>query len=249
MSGKAIRMRRIFREDGKTVISALDFGAFNGGVAGLENPRDIVEKVINGGADALIMTPGFARATHDLFAGRAALIIRVTGGASKFGSRGLEHKLMVSVKEAVALGADAVMNMIFVGADNENEMFENMRCLSEECRKYGMVLFTELLPANFEHQFDREWIDSCVRMGFEYGADAIKTYIASEGYEEIVRNCPIPVVMAGGPKSNDMFDNVRIAMGSGAAGVAIGRNIYESANPRQTVENLVKLVHTGEVTK
>jgi class I fructose-bisphosphate aldolase/fructose-bisphosphate aldolase/2-amino-3,7-dideoxy-D-threo-hept-6-ulosonate synthase len=247
MTGKNIRMRRIFKEDGKSVITALDFGAFFGSVHGLENPRKIVKEVVDGGADALIMTAGFARSTHDLFAGKAALILRVTGGTSKFGKRGMDHRMITTVQEAVALGADAIMNMIFVGSEHENEMFENMKDLSAECRKYGIVLFTELLPANFDQQFDRDWIDSCVRLGFEYGADAVKTYYPSEGYKEIIENCPIPVVMAGGPKNANMFDNVRNAISAGAAGVAIGRNIYESENPKTTVEELVRLVHSEEV--
>ncbi|HBT16913.1 MAG TPA: fructose-bisphosphate aldolase, partial [Firmicutes bacterium] len=76
MIGKAIRMKRIFKDDNKAVISALDFGAFVGTVKGIEKPRSIVKKIVDGGADALLMTPGFAKATHDLFAGKAGLIMR-----------------------------------------------------------------------------------------------------------------------------------------------------------------------------
>jgi DhnA family fructose-bisphosphate aldolase class Ia len=76
MIGKNIRLKHIFKDDNRTVVSALDYGAFVGTVKGLDKPRDIVQKVVSGGADALIMTPGFARATWDIFAGKAGLILR-----------------------------------------------------------------------------------------------------------------------------------------------------------------------------
>jgi hypothetical protein len=145
MIGKNIRLKHIFKDDNRAVVSALDFGAFTGTVKGLDKPRDIVQKVVSGGADALIMTPGFARAVWDIFAGKAGLILRVTGGCSKFNDDSSGHILTTSVREACLLGADAVCNMIFVGSSHEREMFQSMQVLSEECYKYGLVLFTELL--------------------------------------------------------------------------------------------------------
>ncbi len=246
MTGKNIRMKRIYKDDGKAVISALDYAMYYGTVPGLENARNIVTKVVQGGADALIMSPGFAKATWDLYAGKAGLILRVTGGASKFSGQPLRHSLTTSVEEAVALGADAVMNMVFVGAEHEHDMLVAMKELSWECHKYGMVLFTELLPTNFEDICAPEWIDSCIRLGYEYGADAVKTYIARENYADMVSNCPVPVVMAGGPKTADPFDMVREAMKANAAGVAIGRNIYGTENPEETVRKIAAIVHGKE---
>lgn len=243
MIGKKIRLKHIFKDDNKAVISALDFGAFAGSVKGLESPRDIVNKVVEGGADALIITPGFAKATYDIFGGKTGLILRVTGGCSKFNTANTLHTLTTSVAEACILGADAVCNMVFIGDKHEQEMFETMQVLSEECYKYGLVLFTELLPGNFEKVYDHDWIDSCVRLGFEYGADVIKTYYTNDNYEDIVGNCPIPVVMAGGPKGTDIYTNITNAMKKGASGVAIGRNIFQSEDPRQTVNDIAKLVH------
>lgn len=246
MSGKKIRMKRIFKEDGNSVISALDFGAFNGNVKGLENPEKIVQEVIDGGVDALIMSPGFAKSTAHIYGGKVASIIRVTGGVSKFGPDGLDHRLMCTVEEAVALGADAVMNMIFMGSSKEAEMFELMRDLSEKCRKYGIVLFTEVLPADFNNQFNWEWIDSAIRIAYEFGADAVKTYISNEKYDEIIKHIPVPVVMAGGPKESNIFENTQKAIDAGAKGVAIGRNIFQDENPRKVVDELVKIVHKGD---
>jgi len=245
MIGKKVRAKHIFKDDNRTVISALDFGAFMGSVKGLENPREIVTKVISGGADALIMAPGFAKATWDIFGGKAGLILRVTGGCSKFNKDSSHHILTTSVKEACMLGADAVCNMVFVGSSHEQQMFQTMQVLSEECYKYGLLLLTELLPGDSNKAYDSEWIDLCVRLGYEYGADVIKTYYTKENYKSIAGNCPVPVVMAGGPKGSDIFEDVRNAINEGASGVAIGRNIFQSDSPQNTVSEIGKLVHGG----
>ncbi len=246
MTGKQIRMKRIFKEDGKCVISALDMGMFNGTVSGLENPRAITKIVVDAGADAIIVGPGWAKATWDLYANKAALILRVTGGVSRFSSDPGCHTLTTTVEEAVALGADAVMNMVFIGDPvNEHRQLEQMKELSLECHKYGMVLFTELLHANYDDQSDPEWIDACMRAGFEYGADAVKILYSRENYDKIIRTCPVPVVMAGGPKSADLYELVQNTIDAGGAGCAIGRNVYGSANPAEAIQKLVQIVHNN----
>ena len=118
MSGKEVRMRRIFKEDGKAVISALDMGLFSGTTAGLEDVRAITKKVVDAGADAIICGPGWAQATADIYGGKCGLILRITGGVTKYSANPLTHKLTVSVEEAVAMGADAVMTMCFVGGES-----------------------------------------------------------------------------------------------------------------------------------
>ena len=244
--GKEVRMRRIFKEDGKTVISALDMGLFAGVAQGLEDVRAITKAVVDAGADAIIVSPGWARATADIYGGKCALIVRVTGGLTKYSVNHLDHSLICSVEEAVALGADAVMNMVFVGEESnpkEHEQLAVMKELRKECDKYGMVLFPELLHCNWEDQGDPEWISACVRAGFEYGADAIKVLCSSKDFDKIVAECPVPVVMAGGPKGADILDVVRGCIEAGGKGCAIGRNVYQSENPAQVIKNLREIVH------
>lgn len=246
MSGKEIRMRRIFKDDGKTVISALDMGMFNGTVAGLEDVRAITKTVVEAGADAIIVGPGWAKATADIYGGKCGLILRVTGGVTRYTKNSLAHTLTTTVEEAVALGADAVMNMIFVGDEcnpAEHEQLTLMKELSWECHKYGMVLFPELLHTNWDDQSDPEWIDACVRAGFEYGADAVKVLYARENFDRIIQSCPIPVVMAGGPKSASLEQMVQDTIRAGGKGCAIGRNVYGSDNPAGRIQALRRIVH------
>ena len=246
MSGKEIRMRRIFKEDGKAVISALDMGMFSGTVPGLEDVRAITKTVVEAGADAIICGPGWAKATADIFGGKCGLILRVTGGVTRYTKDSLNHTLTTTVEEAVALGADAVMNMVFVGDESnphEHEQLTLMKELSWECHKYGMPLFPELLHTNWEDQNDPAWIDACVRAGFEYGADAVKVLYAHDDFEKIVKACPVPVVMAGGPKSRSLQDMVAEVIQAGGKGCAIGRNVYGSEDPAAVIKMLRKTVH------
>ena len=109
--GKEVCMRRIFKEDGKTVISALDMGLFAGVAQGLEDVRAITKAVVDAGADAIIVSPGWARATADIYGGKCALIVRVTGGLTKYSVNHLDHSLICSVEEAVALAEDHLPQM------------------------------------------------------------------------------------------------------------------------------------------
>ena len=194
MSGKEVRMRRIFKEDGKTVISALDMGLFGGTTPGLEDVRAITKKVVDA-------------------------------------------------------GADAVMTMCFVGGESnpaEQEQIKLMKEVRWECHKYGMPFFPELLHCNWADQSDVDWIDACARAGFEYGADAVKVLCSSKDFDKVVAHCPVPVVMAGGPKSASLEDVLQYAMDSGAAGCAIGRNVYGSDDPAARIKALRKIVHGEE---
>lgn len=242
MSGKAIRLKRIFKDDGRTVISALDFGGFMGPVPGLEVPKDIAGKVVRGGADAVIVNPGFAREASEVYGGKVGLIMRITGGASKFSPDGSNHVLISSVGEAVRLGADAVCVMVIIGAQQEHAMLANLGRVVEEANRFGIPVVAELLP-EYEHSFDPEWVGVCARLGFELGADVIKTYYCGPEYAQVVANCPIPIVMAGGPKNSDIFMNIGGALQAGAAGVAIGRNIFQAPDPYEYTRKIVRLVH------
>lgn len=244
MSGKEIRMKRIFKEDGKAVISALDFGMFSGTVPGLEDIRAITKTVVDAGADAIICGPGWAKATADIYGGKCGLILRVTGGVTPFSADPLAHTLTTTVEEAVALGADAIMNMVFVGdANNEHQQLTVMKELSWECHKYGMPLIPELLNTNWEDQNDPKWIDACMRAGFEYGADAVKILYAHDDFAKIIKTCPVPVIMAGGPKSASLQAMVRETIEAGGKGCAIGRNVYGSDDPAAVIKMLRETVH------
>ncbi|MCK5827054.1 fructose-bisphosphate aldolase, partial [Candidatus Bipolaricaulota bacterium] len=115
MTGTKIRLRRLFREDNRSVVVALDHAQFQGSLPGLESMRDIVTQVVAGGADGLILNPGAARDCADIYAGRCALIVRITGASTSLNPSFDYHRQICSIEQAIALGADAVIAMGFVG--------------------------------------------------------------------------------------------------------------------------------------
>ena len=150
------------------------------------------------------------------------------------------------IQNGDVLGADAVMNMIFVGEKynaSEHEQFTLMKELRWECHKYGMPLFPELLHTNWDDQTDPDWIDACARAGFEYGADAVKVLCSSKDFDKVVKAVPVPVVMAGGPKTGSLEDIVKYSIDCGGKGCAIGRNVYGSEDPAARIKALRAIVH------
>jgi len=133
--------------------------------------------------------------------------------------------------------------MVLVGSEQEQAMFEIMGDVVSDARNLGMPVLAEVIPADPAHNFDPEWISVCARVGYELGADFVKTYFTSEGFEGIVRACRAPIIIAGGPKVADPNTVVRQAMQCGAAGIAFGRNVFQSADPRAKVRELSAIVH------
>jgi DhnA family fructose-bisphosphate aldolase class Ia len=247
MSGKAVRLHRIFRADGRSVVVALDHGQFKHKAKGLDDIGGIIGKVIDGGTDGIILNPGPATQFASIYAGRAALILRLTGASTEHNPDFDYHRPIATVEQAVALGADAVLVMGFIGGAGEARSLELLARIAGDCRSYGMPLIAEMLPVEPDRFYDTEWIRCAARVGYELGADCIKAYFTNApAYGTVVDNCPVPILIAGGPKVDDPLAMVQDAISLGAAGVAFGRNVFEAANPTQEVEKLVSLVHRSE---
>ncbi len=242
MTGVNVRLGRILK-DGRSVVCPLDYGGFMGPVEGIHEPAAIVDAVVAGGADALLVNPGLARSEWRRYAGKAGLIVRVTGGSTKYNPNQTYHTLVCDVREACAIGADAVCIMVFAGSEQEQEMFHTMSQVIYEAHSLGIPVLAEVLPAAPDHKFDAEWIAVCARVGYELGADMIKTYFSPVGFDAIVRACPVPIVIAGGPKTSNARDTARQAIACGAAGVAFGRNVFQSGDPEAEVRALRAVVH------
>ena len=113
MTGTEVRLQRLFREDDRAVVVALDHAQFQGVLPGLQSMRNIVSDVVTGGADGVILNPGAARDCADIYAGRCALIVRVTGASTSVNPSFDYHRQICSIEQAVSLGADAVIAMGF----------------------------------------------------------------------------------------------------------------------------------------
>lgn len=250
--GKALRFWRIFDwRTKRTVIVAIDHGLFMGSIKGLTKPFETVKKVLRGGANALIVSPGIARHIATEIQGRVGIILRVDGAVTVCGPEPYYPQRIALVKDALKMGADAVVAMGYVGATKEREILGNLSAIARECEEYGVLLLAEMLPVKSEkmkNPFSVEAVSLAARVGAEIGADIIKTYYtgSEDTFREVVEGCPVPIVVAGGPKmetEEQVLEVVRGAIKAGSVGVAFGRNIWQSEDPEGMTRTIAKIVH------
>jgi fructose-bisphosphate aldolase/2-amino-3,7-dideoxy-D-threo-hept-6-ulosonate synthase len=250
--GKKIRLERIInRETRRTVIVPMDHGLSMGPIAGLEDMAAMVNKVAEGGANAVVEHKGIVRAGYRGYGRDIGLILHLSGSTS-IGPDPHSKTLVASVEEAIRLGADAVSVHVNIGAANEPEQLRALGQVAETCALWGMPLLAMMYPrgpkVTSEHA--PEMVAHAARVGAELGADVIKTNYTGDvdSFRRVVRGCPVPVVIAGGPKMATDEEVLRMAfeaIEAGAIGVSIGRNVFQHRDPTAMVRALAKIVHEG----
>jgi len=250
MIGKAIRLERIIdRNSHRTVIVPMDHGVTVGPIAGLADMRTTVSKVVSGGANAILMHKGMVRAGHRGTGRDVGLIIHLSAGTAISPDPNAKE-LVCTVEEAIKFGADAVSIHVNIGAETDREMLRHFGLVSERCMVWQMPLVAMVYTRGpkIKDEYDVEHAKLAARIGAELGADIVKVvYTGSpESFREVVDGCPIPVVIAGGPKMDsdeDIFRMVAGALEAGAAGLSIGRNAFQHEHPDKIIQALSKMVH------
>ncbi len=250
--GKQIRMERIInRNTGKTVIVPMDHGMSIGPIEGLINVKDAVNKVAEGGANAIVEHKGLVKAGHRGKGRDIGLIIHMSASTS-LSLYPNAKTLVCSVEEAIRLGADAVSIHVNLGNGDEKTMLNDFGRVSYEARNWGMPLLAMIYPRgeNIKDEFDAKVIKHAARIGDEMGADIVKvSYTGStESFRHVVQGCSIPVVIAGGPKMDSDIEILEMVKGSidaGGAGASIGRNVFQHSNPTAMVMAISAIVHDG----
>jgi len=247
-TGKSRRLLRIFGDDGKTVIIPMDHGVTSGPIQGLVDMQSIVDKLVAGGADAVVLHKGVAK---NVDTKRLGLIIHVSA-STKIGPDANWKVKVCDVEEAIRLGCDAVSVHVNLGADHEPEMLAELGKLADECDTWGVPLLAMMYPrgTNIGNEHDPQLVAHAARVGVELGADVVKTNYTGDpkSFRKVVEGCPVPVVIAGGPKvdsTKSLLEMVYKAVGVGCAGVSIGRNVFQHENPTAITKALVGIVHKG----
>jgi predicted phospho-2-dehydro-3-deoxyheptonate aldolase len=250
MIGKQIRLERIMnRETGRTVIVPMDHGITAGPIPGLENMRDTVAKVVNGGANAILMHKGMVQAGHRGGGRDIGLIVHLSAGTSLSPDPNVKVPVC-TVEEAIQLGADAVSIHINLGASTDADMLRHLGSVSRTCAGWGMPLLAMVYTRGpkIESEFDVKYVKHAARAGAELGADIVKVnYTGSpDTFRDVVAGCPVPVVIAGGEKvetDEELLQMVAGALEAGAAGVSIGRNAFQHADPEGMIRAISMVVH------
>ncbi|WP_457572456.1 2-amino-3,7-dideoxy-D-threo-hept-6-ulosonate synthase [Desulfovulcanus sp.] len=248
--GKAIRLERIFnRNTGRTIIVPLDHGVTVGPIFGLVDLRETVDKVAEGGANAVLMHKGLPRCSHRGHGRDVGLIIHLSASTalSPFPNA---KTLVGTVEDALRLGADAVSVHLNLGDETERDMLRDVGEITSRANEWGMPVLAMVYArgTKIENEFDPEVVAHCARVGEELGADVVKVpYTGTpDSFEKVVNACCIPVVIAGGPKMNndrDILQMVHDSVAAGGAGLSVGRNIFQHKNPTLIVKALAEIVH------
>lgn len=235
-AGKSIRWKHIFREDKKTVIVAMDHST-GGVVPGLEEYLATVKKVAEGGADAILLSYGNMLALAKDMPRNLGYIVGIPNPARP-----------EFVREASIAGADGLKFTHFGGLRDPN--LRALQPIAAACEEYGIVFMPEVVPQDENHNTIYDQVGSAARLGQEAGGDFIKTaYTGSvSSFREVVKTCPIPVVILGGPKmesDRELLDVAKGCIDAGGVGTCFGRNVFQHKDPKAITAAICKIVHEG----
>jgi putative autoinducer-2 (AI-2) aldolase len=236
------RLSRLTKR-GRAVMLAVDHGYFQGPTTGLENTRKTITPLLPF-ADSLMLTRGVLRSSVDPNE-TVPIVLRVSGGTSIL--KELSDEIVTtSIEEAVRLNASAVAVSIFVGSEHEKQTLGNLAQLVNEGERYGMPVLA-VTAVGREMVRDARYLGLASRIAAELGARMVKTYYC-EDFSKVVDGCPVPVVIAGGKKlpERDALQLAHDAISEGAAGVDMGRNIFQSSNPVGMIKAVRAVVHDGK---
>lgn len=242
------RFHRLFGTDERSVVIAMDHGTTDGAVAGFENPEKVLEQVIAGGADAILTSIGIARHFSKQLK-NTGLMIRCDGATSPLLER--PRALVIGVDDLLSTGADAATAMYIPGSVNGHGSTMYFPRLATEAHRWNIPVMAEALPYGFEeHPAARavEPVADACRMAAENGADIVKTFYTGEreSFRKVIHSSYVPVLVLGGPKTHgdrEFLESIRGALDAGAAGVVIGRNVWQAISPTGMTQALVALVH------
>jgi len=241
--GRLFRMKRIFGEDGKCLVVALDHGLVMGPLPGIVDPGPAIKAVIKGGADAVMTTLGIAERYGGLIAGRSSFIF----------SAPAVDDMAPTVDLALKFGADAIRLFVNITGGDDSAIMASLWSASLACKERGLPLLAEIYPVKSKqipNPTDRDVIAKYSRIGAEAGADFIKTFYTGsvDSFSHVVESCPVPVIVLGGLKmetDRQALQVVKDSMEAGAAGVAFGRNIWQNKDPEGITRVIAGIIHKG----
>lgn len=248
--GMQNRLNRVIQPDGHCMFMPIDHGYFLGPTRSLEKPGETVKPLLPY-CDALFVTRGVLRSCIDPAIDKP-IILRVSGGPSTVGKDLANEGITTSIEEIIRLNATAVGLSIFVGSDYETQTLLNLSELINECEDYGIPVMAVTAVGKETEKREARYLKLSCRIAAELGARVVKTYWCAKDFDKVVEGCPVPIVMAGGPKcetEREVFDFVYDGMQKGAIGVNLGRNIWQNPHPVAVAKALYAIIHKNATAK
>jgi len=245
VTGRDVRLSRILR-DGKMLCIPMDHGISSGPIAGIDDIHKVIYACESAGLTSVLVNKGILKSMPR--PSRVGVIVHLSASTS-IGPTPNRKVLSGSVEDAVRLGADGVSLHINIGSKEEPEMLIKLGSVESKCLRWNMPLIAMMYPRgeNIKNPHDPDIVAHTARVGAELGADIVKTVYTGDvdSFKRVVKGCPVPIVIAGGPKANsdeEVLEMTRGAMEAGAIGVTFGRNIFQHRDPPSMVRALAKVI-------
>lgn len=241
--GKENRLSQVIKPDGHCFFLPIDHGYFLGPTRGLEKPYETV-KPIQKYCDALFATRGVLRGAIPP-QGSLPVVLRVSGCTSILTEDLSNEELTTSIEEVIRLNASAVGISVFIGSDYEKQTLQNLTDMVNACEDYGIPVMAVTAVGKELEKRDARYLSLCCRICAELGATIVKTYWC-EDFEKVVDGCPVPVMIAGGPKcetEKEVFEFVHDGMMRGSIGINLGRNVWQTPHPVAVAKGLQAIIH------
>ena len=236
--------------NGKCFFMPIDHGYFQGPTRKLERPGETIKPLLPY-ADAIFVTRGVLRAALDPLTSKP-IVLRVSGCTSMVGKDLANEELTTSIAEIIRLNASAVGLSIFIGSEYEKETLKNLATLVNACEDYGIPVMAVTAVGRELDKREARYLTLCCRIAAELGARVVKTYWCEEHFDQVVNGCPVPVIMAGGPKCEtelEVLEFVHDGIQKGAVGINLGRNVWQSPHPVAMAKALRAIVHDNVSVK
>ena len=247
--GMKNRLAQLIQSDGHCLFLPIDHGYFQGPTHRLEKPGKTIQPLLPY-CDGLFVTRGVLRSCIDP-TNTKPIILRVSGGTSIVGGDLSNEGITASMEEAIRLNVSAVGLSVFVGSEYERESLLNLSKLVDKGEKYGIPVMAVTAVGKGLEKRDARYLALSSRIAAELGARIVKTYWC-ENFDKVVNGCPVPVVMAGGPKVDtelEVFEFVHDGMEKGSIGVNLGRNVWQNDHPVAVIKALRAIIHEKATVK
>ncbi|MFN2496475.1 MAG: 2-amino-3,7-dideoxy-D-threo-hept-6-ulosonate synthase [Pseudonocardiaceae bacterium] len=247
---RRLRLRRLYRHGSRRMLVVpLDHSITMGPITGGATLNRLVGQLAGNGVDAMVLHKGSLRHVDPHWFAHTSLIVHLSASTVHASDPNAKY-LVANVEEALRLGADAVSVHVNLGSLDEGRQIADLAAVSEACEHWNMPLLAMVYPRGpqIHDPHDPGLVAHDVTLAADLGADIVKTVGVGSAtvMADIVRTCPIPIILAGGPALStaaELRSHVAEALRGGAAGVAMGRNIFQAADPGATARMVAELVH------
>jgi len=248
--GMKNRLDQLIQPDEHCFFLPIDHGYFQGPTRCLEKPGETIKPLLKY-CDALFVTRGVLRSCVDPLNSKP-IILRVSGGTSMVGKDLANECVTTSIEEIIRLNATAVGISVFVGSEYERQTLQNLASLVNACENYNIPVMAVTAVGKEMEKRDARYLALSCRIAAELGARVVKTYWCEKDFDKVIKGCPVPVVMAGGPKCKtelEVLNFVYDGMQKGAIGINLGRNVWQGPNPVAIARALQAIVHEKATVK